>query len=153
MPVIYLFNSIFLACAFSYCAFLCFACTVIFVPLLICFYTFVCRNKSSKELMLYMFKHVRQKIKFLNLNLNISPKSGKLPFFLSHLLPIILSLKWVNCIDFSNENALCRTSAKCSPSTITKICYNYLKSFKPLKRVSTSSCSKLQPRFKYWWTK
>ena len=69
MPVIYLFNSIFLACAFSYCKFLCFACTVIFVPLLICFYTFVCRNKSSTELMLYMFKHVLQKIKFLNLNL------------------------------------------------------------------------------------
>ena len=67
MPVIYLFNSIFLACNFSYCAFLCFACTVIFVPLLICFYTFVCRNKSSTELMLCMFKHVRQKIKFLNL--------------------------------------------------------------------------------------
>ena len=37
-----------------------------------CFYTFVCPNKSSTELMLYMFKHVRQKIKFLNLNLNAS---------------------------------------------------------------------------------
>ena len=34
-----------------------------------CFYTIVCRNKSSTELMLHMFKHVRQKIKFLNLNL------------------------------------------------------------------------------------
>ena len=42
---------------------------MIFVPLLICFYTIVCRNKSSTELMLHMFKHVRQKIKFLNLNL------------------------------------------------------------------------------------
>ena len=39
---------------------------MIFVPLLICFYTFV------YELMLYMFKHVRQKIKFLNLNLNLN---------------------------------------------------------------------------------
>ena len=48
-----------------------FACTVIFVPLLICFYIIVCRNKSSTELMLHMFKHVRPKIKFLNLNLNL----------------------------------------------------------------------------------
>ena len=40
------------------------------------------------------------------LNIHLPPRRGKLPLFWPHLLPITFSLKRVNCIEFSNENAL-----------------------------------------------
>ena len=40
------------------------------------------------------------------LNIHLPPKNGNLPLFEPHFLPIIFSLKRVNCIEFCNENAL-----------------------------------------------
>ena len=40
------------------------------------------------------------------LNIHLPPRSGNLPLFELHFLPIIFSLKRVNCIEFWNENAL-----------------------------------------------
>ena len=40
------------------------------------------------------------------LNIHLPPKSGNLPLFEPHFLPIIFSLKRMNCIEFCNENAL-----------------------------------------------
>ena len=40
------------------------------------------------------------------LNIQLPPRWGKLPNFGPHLLPIIFSLKRVNCIEFSNENTM-----------------------------------------------
>ena len=40
------------------------------------------------------------------LNIHLPPRRGNLPLFESHFLPIIFSLKGVNCIEFCKENAL-----------------------------------------------
>ena len=40
------------------------------------------------------------------LNIHLPPKNGNLPLFEPHFLPIIFSLKRVNCIEFCHENAL-----------------------------------------------
>ena len=40
------------------------------------------------------------------LNIYLPPSSGNLPLFEAHFLPIIFSLKRVNCFEFCNENVL-----------------------------------------------
>ena len=40
------------------------------------------------------------------LHVHLPPKGGKLPLFGYHRLPIIFSVIGVNCIEFSNKNAL-----------------------------------------------
>ena len=40
------------------------------------------------------------------MNIHLPPRSGNLPLFELHFLPIIFSLIRVNCIEFCKENAL-----------------------------------------------
>ena len=55
------------------------------------------------------------------LSIHLPPKRGKLLLFWSHLLPIIFSLKGVNCIEFFNEYALLSQLSETSSTMTIKV--------------------------------
>ena len=88
------------------------------------------------------------------LNIHLPLERGKLPLFGSHLLPIIFSLKRVNCIEFCNENALVSQQSIHKVRTIIKCYASYMyDEFQDNIRRQYLIISKFQHKFECWWTK